>query len=46
MNIRNYPQKIIENFDLIGLENLSVQNMIKNKRLSPQHKPNIMVKTY
>ncbi|MCC7552935.1 MAG: transposase, partial [Methanobacteriaceae archaeon] len=24
----------IENFDLIGLENLSVQNMIKNKRLS------------
>ena len=25
---------IIENFDLIGLENLSVQNMIKNKRLS------------
>ena len=37
--------KIIKNFDLIGLENLSIKNMIKNKRLSHSISQISMVKT-
>ncbi len=36
--------EIVERFDFIGMEKLQPKNMIKNKRLKPQHQSNFMVK--